>query len=529
MKQQKDNIFIITKWIFDSLLVLSILEVAFFPDAPNVYGCSTFIIGWILLYSLVLRIKGTERNKCLFPYLALFFLGVSFFWLPLVVTFIEGKPLTFNFENPYLTFSNQLLNLIMMIAAYRLCLRIYHPHNIIQRFWERIGYFTPPTELQIWILGFIGFASFVFFLTIQGTEEADAGNLGFSGHLLQVTRNFITFPFLLLFKDLLGINKVSSKHSILLFIYFLFVVALGVATGKRTPIIGPVVTIVLCYLLPVFTRNKRVFSKKNSLLCLIFLYLVTGPVADFAAAMMLGRDDSSRTSASKTLDNIIKIYQDKELLHRLYQIALAYSDNGGNNDSGWSEYYVDNILLDRFCNLRVCDATLYYAQKLGYDNPVMHEYTKKQVLYLIPTPVLNAFGIMDDKFSEQYSPGDLLSSEGLNYNRRYHGYRVAGDTGIGLYLWGYGYYLWAFFIYAAFFYLLSTKVLILKNGRVILSLMSACELYTILWLLNNSSGIIRILHLLLRDIWQEIIVFCVLYYIIRIISFSHNRTNIELL
>ena len=66
----------------------------------------------------------------------------------------------------------------------------------------------------------------------------------------------------------------------------------------------------------------------------------------------------------------------------------------------------------------------------------------------MPTPILNALGIHINKFELQYTPGDLLSMESLNIGY-YQGYRVTGDVGIGLYLWGEMYCVYAFFIYFA--------------------------------------------------------------------------------
>ena len=145
----------------------------------------------------------------------------------------------------------------------------------------------------------------------------------------------------------------------------------------------------------------------------------------------------------------------------------------------------------------------------------MHEYTEAQLLYLIPTPFLRIMGIDDNKFEGLYSPGDLMSTEGLQLKHQYHGYRVSGDAGVGLYLWGYPYYFYALFIYVAFFYLLSTKVLVDDTGQIRFSLLSMCELASIMWLLNNSSGIIRIFHIVGRDAWQNIILYCIIFAIVR--------------
>lgn len=74
---------------------------------------------------------------------------------------------------------------------------------------------------------------------------------------------------------------------------------------------------------------------------------MNSPVADLASAMALGRDNSEQTGAAKTFDKIIDLYQDKEKLHFFNNAFLLRTDNGGDNLSGWSEYYVDNIMLDR--------------------------------------------------------------------------------------------------------------------------------------------------------------------------------------
>ena len=58
--------------------------------------------------------------------------------------------------------------------------------------------------------------------------------------------------------------------------------------------------------------------------------------------------------------------------------------------------------------------TIAYAHKLGFDNPIMHEYMANQILFVLPTPILNALGIHINKFELQYTPGDLLSMESLN-------------------------------------------------------------------------------------------------------------------
>lgn len=195
--------------------------------------------------------------------------------------------------------------------------------------------------------------------------------------------------------------------------------------------------------------------------------------------------------------------------------SLSNSDNGGDNFYAWSEYYVDNILLDRICNLRTQDLTLDYATKLGYDNPKMHKYAENFFMFQIPTPILDIFGYKTNKFENNYTPGDLLSTEGLGLKNMYKGFRVAGDSGVGLYWMGYSYYIFAFFIYVLVFYffssLVSTRIQFIIPIPIIIALVKYMTYF------NNSTGIFRSLNLILRNGIQDILLYVILFGVIRLI------------
>lgn len=511
-KSKAQNVKIINKWILATLCILTFLEIFIFPEFENIYGCFTFIVAWGFLSVFVMNQQNV--NKCFLPFIALLGLGICFFFLPLLITMIEGKPLTFRFQCPIQTFNYQLINLLMLILAYRICLNVYKSRNILSRLWSKLGYFTPPTDKQIWAMGIIGVLSQIFLLLIMGTDEARAENLGFFGHLLGVTKNFACFPVLLLFKNLYSISVKTRTNKQLVILYLIILLVLGLATGKRTAIFSSLVTIVMCYVVPIFTENKRIFSHRTLLIGFIGIYLITGPIADLAAAMALGRDNSERTSSNETFQNIIDLYQDKERLNAMYKTFLMTTDNAGDNLSGWSEYYVDNIMMDRFCNLRVCDMTIDYANKLGFNNPTMHEYFYNQLLFIFPTPILNLLGIQVNKFKYQYTPGDLMSMESLNIGH-YHGYRVAGDVGIGLYLWGNWYFLFALFVYFSLFYFLSSLIKLENYSYILFPLPVLTDLFRYFLLFNNSTGIVGVTTTLLRTGWQAIVVYCIILFIIK--------------
>lgn len=506
------NMEVISRWIIAILCFLTVVEAFAHPEPENIFGCFSFIIAWTLLSVFVMKQKNV--NTCFIPFIALFGLGICFFFFPLAVTLIEGKPLTCRFQCPYMTFSYQVVNLLMLIIAYRICLHLCRNGNMLTVLWNKMGYFKPPTDKQIWAMGVIGMISQILLLSIMGTDEAQAENLGWFGHLLGVTKVFSCFPVLLLFKKLYTGKYLSYQNKKSIIIYLVLLSALGLATGKRTVIFSSFVTILMCYIVPLFSENKKLFNKKTVLIGLFGVYLVTGPIADLAMAMALGRDNHEGTSASKTFDNIIDLYQDKEKLHTMYQTIIMVTDNKGDNLSGWSEYYVDNIMLDRFCNLRVCDMTIDYANKLGYDNPTMKQYIANQVLFVLPTPILKMLDININKHELQYTPGDLLLMESLNIGH-YHGYRVAGDVGIGLFLWGELYFFYAFFIYFILFYFMTSLSKINNMGWLVFPLPVLADLFRYFLFFNNGTGLAGVLTTILRTGWQAIVVYSLIYFVIR--------------
>ena len=154
-------------------------------------------------------------------------------------------------------------------------------------------------------------------------------------------------------------------------------------------------------------------------------------------------------------------------------------------------------------------------QPFGFDNPKMHEYMTNRLIFLLPSPVIKILGLQVNKFDNKYSPGDLLSTEALGLRQQYMGFRVAGDTGIGLYLWGYKYYIFAFFLYYALFYFLSSKVLVKQDGSVIIPIVELIAVWGVFLTFNNSTGIVRVISTLLRLGWQTIFVYCLVFFVVR--------------
>lgn len=509
-----DSVNVIKRIIWILLITSTILEVCFFPTTENAVGCLTFIYAWMLVDNFVFKRKYLLSSLCL-PVIAVVGLAFMYFFLPLPITLIEAKPLTFNFELPYITWINQMLFITSVVIAFQICRIIYRPNCWLNSLWRRMGYFQRPTESQIWLLGFLGLGALLLQISIQGEgSEETVRNMGFLIQFVGFFKSFAFFPVLLMIPDYQSTTRNNStfifKREVVF--YMVLLLLIGVATTKRTIMFQPIIILVVSYVLLMILKNKIHLSVKRTFLAIIGVYIVTGPISDIAMAMILNRATSYHQSASETFNDVLDLYNDKEKLHYLFQSRLTEYDNQGKNEEGWSEYYVDNILLDRFCNVRVVDATIYHAQNLGFGKSMMmKDYTKDFFINLMPSFMLGSV----KKNYDITSPGDILSSESLRRHTLYRGFRVAGDTGVGLSLWGYSFYIINTLVIAVYFYFLASMLKINNNGNIVIPIHVLASLMTYFMVFGNSMGIFKYFQFMLRDGWEAILVYCIVFHLIR--------------
>ena len=163
-------------------------------------------------------------------------------------------------------------------------------------------------------------------------------------------------------------------------------------------------------------------------LIIISVLVISGPASDMAIAMVVVRGERSSMTFSELLEKSVEVYQDKEQL-TVYR-NLKIDENKSNIDNHWNESYVSSPFLDRLCNYRVVDATIYHAQRVGYGNKAMLELYENNILSMFPGPIVHIFFPEIDKSKLNFSTMDklyLLSANGV-----LGGYKVGGDVGLGL-------------------------------------------------------------------------------------------------
>lgn len=504
MKNIESNISLLGKWGFRFLIIAFVIESIMHPALENLYGCFVILYAWFILNKFVLRLRNFEM--AFLPTCALIGYVVCYFALPLFVTLLEGKPLTFNFAVPYLTFTNQFLNVTVIFFAYFCVLKCYKKNNAIALFWKKIGYFSIPKERTIWILGFWG--TFCLFLNIgrQADDVELQANTSLLDQIVNLTQSFSVFPLSLFFPKFLGCNtKFKTQRYVIPYILILSLI--GIATTRRALVFNSLATIGILFFLKTIIDNRKIVSLKMIIVGFFAFFIISGPFTDLATAMILNR--KNLTSGSNTFEEVIRLYNNKEELHSLYNMFLLEKDNQGNNGLGWSEYYVDNIFLDRFCNIRVQDATLYYTEKIGYANNIMKKYFHENFINHLPGFIVDILGEKKTVITTpiDHMVGSRWDGAGIG------SWRVGGDTGIGLATMGYMYYPFAFLVYFFLFYFLSTCVWNINRYMYIIPLPI---LATMMWYFNyfdNAIGIYRSINYLLASGWRSIIFYCIYIFV----------------
>lgn len=314
------------RYISIILWIACLAEAIFFFSWENLCGCAELIYGWGIVSAFVLKQEYIRRYPL--PTIAIFGYAFCYHVLPLLVTLMEGKAITFNFQVPYSTFFNQFLFITTVVIAFRICIRFYRSSNILNKIWNKIGYLTPPSDKIIWILGFIGLGCILVNLSRQDEHiEVQA-----TGNALGIVINTLSIlsvvPVCLLFKKFYSAENGNIPYKKVAY-YVGMVMLIGIASTRRTIIFNAVATIMLIGLFSKYYFNKKLMSTKSLVMVILGIYVATGPLADLATAMILSRHRTGTESASKTFDYVLDLYQDKERLHSMYQIAMATTDNGG--------------------------------------------------------------------------------------------------------------------------------------------------------------------------------------------------------
>lgn len=501
------------KWSWYSILIAAMLQCAFFSSIANIFAVACVLLSWHLTTSFVLTRSSLSRFT-LSSFLIIGF-SITQFYLPILFTLLEGKPLVYNLDVPYDVFIHSLCSLMVLLLCHQAYVYIQNrkPASKLkfQRALSRIHLYTQPTDRQIWTMGFVGLASmfFIFFI-VRGDSDQESGGIN------AVIQGFVPFayaPYFIPLSNMFGSKRADRKrivYELILYTVLLFIVSIG--RNSRGAFMMGFTSIGLGYFLGLLMGkfSYRIVTPRNLALGLFAFYIITGPLADLGTAMVVVRGQRGDVSSQQLIELTLAAYQDKEALrdykNKASQSALS---------TDWDEHYFDNIYLARFCNLKFNDLCLRHAQQLGTANPLMRTYSIQRFLIVFPQPLLDFVGLEINKAKIiPYSSADYLLALS-NQSYLIGGLRVGQFSGIGMASFGWWYLLILAMAIIPVYYLLDLFVRTVTGNtpsriRTYVSLaglLSITSIFMFLSLSSISTNVMNIFTYIIRGWIQMVILY----------------------
>jgi hypothetical protein len=434
--KRKEFIIQFNKWSWAVLLIACYFQLIAFSSTKNIIAIAYVLFAWILSTKFIF-VKQFLLDFTLSTFLLIGF-TLTQFYFPLIFTSLENKPLVFNLELPNQVFLHSTLALIILIFShwiYRTLVR--RKHRVHFPLLNRLGLFKSPSIFQIWLMGIIGLLS-TFYVYIISPKIGWSVTGSPVDKLIQALIPFSYAPFFIPFSAMYGDKiKITNRTNVFLVIFFFILIFLSVGRNSRGGFMIGFTSLGLAYFLGLMLGiiKPKIITFKNLCLVCISFWLVTGPIADLGTAMVNVREKRRDISPEELLVNTLNAFNDKKAIK-----TRRLEDNKMNDD--WDERYLNNIFTARFCNLKFNDECLVIANKIGYENPQMREFSLNYIIATLPQPLLNFLNINIDKKSLQgISFGDYLYYLTGHYEDALGSFRTGHFSGTGMATFGWWYLL----------------------------------------------------------------------------------------
>lgn len=514
--QLKNNVSLISfakKWGDIVLYVSILLEIVIYPSVANMFGCIACLFTWLIFKTSFLDKKILLKHP--FSYIAFLSIFLSRF-LALPATLLEGKPVSYLMEVPEQTFILDTIMFMVIALAFNFSTRKinFRKNNQIQKTLHKLNFFNT-TPFALWFFGFIGTLARIQNIAVSGQDEfGDTGTRFLAGFTyLQYA------PIIMLFPSLCNI-KVDKKRYKFIVIYIGIMMLLSLAGNSRGQMIYPVFTIILLYVIDIVKENKsifRLFSPFKLIVIVVFSVYALNFFSDISLSMLHNRRVRSDVDKTELFSLTVQTLQDESLMNDLRNTKEKKTTILIDYDQGWSENYLDNFMLNRYCNMRIVDQTLYYANKIGYSNENLKKAFDNKFLSIFPSPILRFFNINIKKEDFLYSPGDMLYSTATGNIGALGGFRVTSMVADVLATFGYWGFLIAFVLLYLSFKLMDCLVYYKKNGFEYATL-GLINIFGFLGIFRYSVGIKTPLTYVLRAFWQDCFIFFILLVFVNVIT-----------
>lgn len=514
------------------LLVTIVLELIFYFNLNNLVACIVLFYGWYLIKTFVL----THKIMRLYPVSFLMMLGLSIFHyiLPIPLTFLELKPVTFNMEVPLLTFLHHFLFVTIIVITHSLYIKISQGRNIFRFLLQKTKFYSRTTNKQIWITSILGLVFSFFNYFIYGRWQTDVTDKTLMAYIAPSFAIFIWMPLIIPFTAFRSRVKPSSKQMIqAIGAYSLLVVVICIASNVRTLLFSGVMILVFLTgigLIFDFYKLRNLMTPRKMILYVCLFIIVTGPIMNLGTAMVAVRQLKYDLSTTDLLKETLYTYQDDELMSRLKKVDIEINNDQYLSTKIWSEDYLSNSVLNRFCNLKISDACLYHASNIGYQNDMMQADFLNQLAALCPNVLLKLFGIEYSTKLEtaSYSITDYLYSLSVNDNSVRGGFRIGSMPGVGMAIFGYWYLLLIIPLFIILFAMFDSFIYV-KRRRYVFSYYFFTMLFMVVNYFNERHVYQYEFKFIMRAYLEGVLSFLIIMSMVRLIAPSKRLKGKEYL
>lgn len=497
------------KYLCWFIVICVIIEMLCFPSIDNALIC---LLALIVTFEFCIVVNEDVFLKHTFSFWAYFTL-FAYRFFPIFGTLLDGNPVTIGFINAFDVFVAETITFSIATLAFYFCSK-RNSNTFLTRLYHKLGWFNKLSIQSYWILGFIGLFFGLGSKFVQNPELSK---------ILGTVSIFQFSPICLCFPNLSGI-KYDNKRKVGIYVVLLF--CLSLTSGSRQVLLYPICTFILLYLLEHALSHRMILNKfsisKKILIFSMFILLLIG-FEKISLAMLASRNvvfDKSKDAIDVVYATIDNIQDEKKLKSLSEEMDVVVDKNLSNDVSQWDERYISSSFLNRYCNLKLTDQTLFRLNFVGLHNEKMYDnFVLGNTVLVFPSPILHLFGIYIDKTNYAYSPGDLLFSLSSG-TPIFSSNVVTSHVADGLATFGYFYFPIQFVVWFLMFYLIDS--FILKNGKVVTySIYGLVSIFSFFGLTRASAGCGHELYYCLRLYWNGIVGIFLAFWLLRfLLSFS---------
>ncbi|WP_340268369.1 hypothetical protein [Sphingobium mellinum] len=408
-----------------AMLVLA--QVIIEPSVVNIYCSILCAVAAVATTIHCLRPRTVNR----FPISSMAVMGfaVTTYALPLVAQTMSWRPLIYNLLVPREVFEATIAFQAVILAAhivYTNTPALQAPSRwLARRVLKPIWIFRVPRPVELWALGLLGIGA-TWVSRILFGDAVEFGNVG--GKFLQALVPFIVAPFFIPLRRYFFDRDIADPPATVAMLtgYFALVLVTALFFNARVIFAVCIFTMLLSILM-MAAMGRVHFSRRAKIMIVIgaLLALPAASVAqDLATAMQVGRLLRGQATPAEIAMETVRAFGDKARLEAMRRDEASMTMESG--FSGFSEIYLQSEFFQRLTYTKYTDLTMAASLRLSdFQQAQIRRDAYEGIVSILPTPVINAFGLSVNKADRGFSTGDVYAN--LAFNQDLGGYRTGSS------------------------------------------------------------------------------------------------------